>query len=148
MQSISSHIIKRFAFFNTEPSRMDGVVSVRARDLEPVLEALAEKDVISDLIPFFTRLGDFRAGATVRAAGPVTDVTLASESDVWDVAGRVYKNGKRSQMALVVGGQAISLGIASKGDGLELMPFAQTGWLNEHLRDFPKPLVQMRGDKP
>ena len=53
-----------------------------------------------------------------------------------------------SQMALVVGGQTVSLGIASKGDGLELMPFAKTGWLNDHLRQFPKPVQVMPAEKP
>ena len=78
----------------------------------------------------------------------MTDVTLASESQIWDAAGRVYKKGDKTQMAIVVGGQAVSLGVASKGDGLELMPFAKTGWLNDHLREFPKPLLEMKPDKP
>jgi hypothetical protein len=138
---------KRLAFWNTEPPRFQGVLGVRARDLQPVLESLAEKEVISELIPLFTSLTDFRASTSILAEGPVTDVTLASESDVWDIAGRIYKKDQRSQMAVVVGGQAVSLGIASSGDGLELMPFAKTNWLNERLRQFPKPL-QMRPDKP
>ena len=78
----------------------------------------------------------------------MTDVTLASESQIWDAAGRVFKNGDKTQMAIVVGGQAVSLGVASKGDGLELMPFAKTGWLNDHLREFPKPILAMKSDKP
>lgn len=139
---------KRLTFWASEPPRFAGSLSVRARDLEPVLEALAEKEVISKLIPLFTSLSDFRAGATIRAAGPITDVALASESDVWDFAGRIYKDKERSRMALVVGGQTVSLGVASDGDGLELMPFAKTEWLNEQLRKFPKPLIEMRGKKP
>lgn len=139
---------KRLAFYNTEPSRLEGTLSVRARDLEPVLEALAEKDKISDLIPMFVSLGDFRAKAIIHSSGPVTDVSLGSESDIWDASGRVYKNGENLRMAMVVGGQAVSLGIASSGNGLELMPFAKTGWLNERLHNFPKPLVQIRGEAP
>jgi hypothetical protein len=139
---------KRLAWRDGKPARFDGSLSIQARDLEPVLEALAEKDAIPELIPMFTRLGDFRANAIVHSAGPITDVTLASESDVWDAAGRIHKNGERSRMAIVVGGQAVSLGIANDGSGLELMPFAKTGWLNEHLREFPKPLVEMRGAAP
>lgn len=139
---------KRLAFYNTEPSRFDGTLGVHARDLEPVLEALAEKDAISDLIPMFVSLRDFRASAIVHASGPVTDVSIGSASQVWDAAGRVYKHGDNLQMAVVVGGQAVSLGVASKEGRLELMPFAKTGWLNEHLRSFPKPLVQMRGEAP
>lgn len=138
---------RRMTFWNTEPTAFDGTLSVRARDLDPVLKALAEKDVISDLIPMFTSLNDFRASTTIRATGPLTDITLASESQIWDAAGRIYKNGDKSKMAIVVGGQAVSLGVASQGDDLEIMPFAKTGWLNDHLRTFPKPIV-MKGDKP
>ncbi|MEI9941950.1 MAG: hypothetical protein WDO69_32445 [Pseudomonadota bacterium] len=138
----------RFTAWNKTPLAFDGTLGVQARDLDPVLKALAEKDVISDLIPMFTSLNNFRASARVRGAGEMTDVTLASESQVWDAAGRVYKNGDKTQMAIVVGGQAVSLGVASKGDGLELMPFAKTGWLNDHLREFPKPVLEMKPDKP
>jgi len=51
-------------------------------------------------------------------------------------------------MALVIGGQAVSLGVADLGDGLQLRPFAKTGWLNERLAAFPKPLIQMSAKKP
>ncbi len=138
----------RMTFRNTEPPRFDGIIDIRARDLAPVLAGLAQKDVISKLIPLFTSLGDFRAATAIRSSGPITDVALTSESDVWDASGRVYKNGKDTRLALVVGGQAVSLGIAELGNGLEIMPFAKTGWLNQHLREFPKPLVQMSGQKP
>ena len=139
---------RRLTLWNGEPSAFDGTVSVRARDMDPVLKALAAKDVISELIPFFTSLNDFRAATTIRATGPMLDVTLASESQVWDAAGRFYKNGKKSEMAIVFGGQAVSLGVASKDDDLELVPFAKTAWLNERLQSFPKPLVQFNPDKP
>jgi len=138
----------RFTLWNKTPLAYDGTFGVQARDLDPVLEALAEKDVITKLIPMFTSLRNFRASARVRGAGEMTDVTLASESQIWDAAGRVFKNGDKTQMAIVVGGQAVSLGVASKGDGLELMPFAKTGWLNDHLREFPKPILAMKSDKP
>lgn len=139
---------KRLAFHATEPPRFDGTLSVHARDLEPVLEALAEKDKISDIIPMLVSLRDFRAKALIRSAGPVTDISLGSESSVWDVSGRVYAQDDKSRMAVVVGGQAVSLGVASDDDGLELMPFAKEGWLNERLRKFPKPTVQIKGDAP
>jgi hypothetical protein len=139
---------QRMTFMNTDPPRFDGIIFIRARDLAPILQGLAQKDVISKLVPMFTKLGDFRAAAGIRASGPVTDVALTSESDVWDASGRVYKKGQDTRMALVVGGQAVSLGIANLGNGLEIMPFAKTDWLNEHLREFPKPLVQMSKDKP
>ena len=138
----------RMTFLNTEPSRFDGIIYIRARDLAPVLQGLAQKDAISKLIPMFTKLGDFRAATGIRVAGPVTDIAVTSESDWWDASGRIYKKGQDTLMALVVGGQAVSLGIANLGNGLELMPFAKTDWLNEHLRQFPQPLVQMSKDKP
>jgi hypothetical protein len=130
-----------------EPSSFDGKISIQTQSLEPVLEALADKDAVTKLVPMFTKLADFRAGATVHSAGPVTDVLLASESDVWDVAGRVRKDAKESRFAVVVGGQAVSLGVADIGRGLEIMPFAKTGWLNEKLAGFPKP-VRMPPPKP
>ena len=138
----------RFTVWNKTPLAFDGTFGVQARDLDPVLKTLAKKDVISDLIPMFTSLRAFQASARVRGVGEMTDVTLASESQIWDAAGRVYKKGDKTQMAVVVGGQAVSLGVASKGDGVELMPFAKTGWLNDHLREFPKPVLEMKADKP
>jgi len=138
----------RFTVWNKTPLSFDGTFGVQARDLDPVLKTLAEKDVISKLIPMFTSLRAFQASARVRGVGEMTDVTLASESQIWDAAGRVYKKGDKTQMAIVVGGQAVSLGVASKGDGLELMPFAKTDWLNERLREFPRPILEMKADKP
>jgi hypothetical protein len=140
---------KRLTFWNGDVPRAEGSVSIRSKSLEPALEALAQKDVISDIIPILTRLDDFRAQTTFRMQGPVTDVSLASESDIWDVAGRVYSDAKRSLMALVVGGQAVSVGIAKLDDGhLQVRPFAKTDWLNERLAQFPKPTLQMPREKP
>jgi hypothetical protein len=130
----------RLALWNAKPDRFETTVTIRARDLEPLLEGLAEKDELSDLVPLLTTLYDFRAKASLRTQGEITDVTLESESHVWDVAGRLYKKGEQSSMAFVVGGQAVSLGIAKLGDDLEIMPFAKTDWLNARLRRLPKPL--------
>jgi hypothetical protein len=130
----------RLALWNAKPDVFETTVTVRARDLQPLLEGLAEKDKLSDLIPMLTTLYNFHAKATVRTQGEVTDVTLESESHVWDVSGRLYKKGEQSSMALVVGGQAVSLGIAKLGDDLEIMPFAKTDWLNARLRRLPKSL--------
>ncbi len=139
---------KQLAFWNTAPSRAQGSVSIRTKNLQPALEALADKDVISGIIPVLTRLDNFRAKTSFRSEGKTTDLTLESESDIWDAAGRVYSSPKRSLMALVVGGQAVSLGVAEMGDGLQLRPFAKTDWLNARLAEFPKPLVQMAPAKP
>lgn len=139
---------ERLTFRGSEPPRMDGTLTIRAKDLEPILEGLAEKDKLSPLVPLLTSLDNFEAKVTLRKTGPVTDVTLASQSDVWDAAGRIYSNGEEQRMALVVGGQAVSVGLANMGDGLEIQPFAKTDWLNARLRAFPKPLVQMAPSKP
>jgi hypothetical protein len=141
-------IAKRLTFHYTEPPSAEGSLSVRTKNLQPVLEALAEKDVISGIVPILTRLDDFRAKTTFRKVDKVTDVTIESESDVWDVSGRVYTDAKQTLMALVIGGQAVSLGVADLGSGLQLRPFAKTDWLNERLAAFPKPLIQMPGKKP
>lgn len=139
---------KRLTLWNGSPPHAEGSVSVHAKDLEPALEALAEKNVISDIIPLLTSLKDFRAKSTFRTQGKTTDVTLESESNIWDVSGRVYSSAKQNLMALVIGGQAVSVGIAELGDGLQIRPFAKTDWLNARLAKFPKPLVQMAPSKP
>ncbi len=141
-------VAKRLTYRSTEPPSAEGSLSVRTQNLQPALEALAEKDKISDIIPVLTRLDDFRAKTTFRMTGDVTDLTLESESDIWDASGRIYSTPKKTLMALVVGGQTVSLGVADLGDGLELRPLAKTDWLNEKLARFPKPLIQMSAAKP
>ncbi len=140
-------LAKKLTYRNTEPPTAEGSVSVRTKNLQPALEALAEKGVISGIVPVLTRLDDFRAKTTFRKVGDVTDMTIESESDVWDVAGRVYATPKQTFMALVVGGQAVSVGVAELGSGLVIRPFAKTGWLNEQLAKFPQPAVRMK-EKP
>jgi hypothetical protein len=139
----------RITLWNGETPRVEGSVEIRTKNLAPALETLAKKDLISDIIPALTRLDDFRAKVAFRKQGALTDATIASESDIWDIAGRVYSNAKESLLAVVVGGQAVSLGVAKLGEGdLELRPFAKTDWLNARLAQFPKPLVQMAPSKP
>jgi hypothetical protein len=131
------------------PLRYDTTLQVRAKDAEPILEALAEKDKLNDLIAKFTSLDDLRLTLTARGAGDVNDVVVRSlESDVWDVAGRVYSSPKRTLAALVIGGQAVSVGVATDGKNTEIKPFARTDWLNEKLRSFPKPVEQLPAAKP
>ncbi len=138
----------RLALWNAKEPFAESTLSIRAKDLEPVLEGLAEKDKLNDLIAKFTSLDDFRARLTLRKKGPANDLTLESESDVWDASGRFYTDAKRTLMAFVVGGQAVSLGVAKLDGNLELVPMAKTDWLNAQLRRFPKPLEQLARDKP
>jgi hypothetical protein len=129
--------------------RYQGSIAILAKDAEPILEALAEKDKLNDLIAKFTSLDDLRASVAVRGAKDETDVMIRSvESDVWDIAGRVYSKGKTTRAALVVGGKAVSLGIATDGKNTEIKPFAGADWLNAHLRTFPKPKEQVAPPKP
>ena len=139
---------RKMTLWSGENPRAEGTLSLRTKNLEPALEALSEKDVISDIIPMLTDMEDFRAKTTFFKQGKVTDITVESESEIWDVSGRVYAAPKQNLMALVVGGQAVSLGIAQLGDGLELRPFAKTDWLNRRLARFPKPLIQLPPKKP
>ncbi|HYQ18819.1 MAG TPA: hypothetical protein VEQ58_23750, partial [Polyangiaceae bacterium] len=140
---------KRLTVWNEETPRAEGSVSIRTKNLAPALHALADKDVISGIVPVLTRLDNFRAKATFRKQGQATDVSIESESDIWDVAGRAYSNAKQTILAFVVGGQAVSVGVAKlPGRTLEIRPFAKTDWLNSRLAEFPKPLVHMPGDKP
>jgi hypothetical protein len=138
---------KRLNYRGSDPPVAEGVVSVRTKNLAPALEVLAEKDLISGIVPVLTRLDDFRAKTSFRKLGAVTDMTVESESDVWDVSGRAYSTPKKTLMAFVVGGQAVSVGVANLGDGLKVRPFAKTDWLNEQLAQFPKP-IQMPAAKP
>jgi hypothetical protein len=138
---------KRAVAWQLPPKRVETTLAIRAKDAEPLLESLAEKDRLNDLIAKFTSLDDLSATAKLHL-GDATDVTLASESDVWDIAGRIYTSDDRKLMALVIGGQAVSIGIASDENGLDIEPFAETEWLNARLRRFPPPQRQLAPEKP
>jgi hypothetical protein len=139
----------RFTAVGMPPERYGTTLRVRAKDAEPILESLAEKDQLNDLIAKFTSLDDLTLIAKIRGKGEVNDITIESmESDVWDAAGRIYTNGKQSRMALVIGGKAVSIGIASDGKHTEVKPFARTDWLNEKLRAFPGAREQITPSKP
>jgi hypothetical protein len=117
---------------------------------EPFLKGLAEKDQISDLIPKLTSLPDLRLRATFRKFRDTTDVVLEPlENNLFDVAGRLHAKRDQQHFAIVLGGKAVSLGIAKRrGSGLALKPFAREGWLNSELRSFPPPLQQVTSSQP
>jgi hypothetical protein len=140
---------ERIAASKMPPESYQATIRFRAKDAEPILEALAEKDQLNDLIAKFTSLDDLTLVAKVRGKGKILDVTIESmESDVWDAAGRYYSDGKRGRLALVVGGKAVSIGIASDGKNTSIVPFARADWLNAQLRAFPRPLEQVEPPKP
>jgi hypothetical protein len=91
-----------------------------------------------------------RLRASFHKHGDATDVVLEPlENQLFDVAGRLYLKGDNQHFAFVVGGKAISLGIAKRtGSGLSLKPFAREGWLNEQLSTFPAPLKQIGSSQP
>jgi len=132
------------------PTRVDGRISVRARSAEPFLKGLAEKDQIADLIPKLTSLPNVRLRAVFRKDHDAMDVMLEPlENQLFDVAGRIHSKGENQQFAFVIGGKAVSLGIAKRsGSGLSLKPFAREGWLNEKLQSFPPPLKQIGSSQP
>jgi hypothetical protein len=132
------------------PARVDGRISARAKSAEPFLKALAEKDQIADLIPKLTSLPNLRLRATVHKDHDAMDVVLEPfENQLFDVAGRIHSKGENQQFAVVIGGKAVSLGIAKRsGAGLTLKPFAREGWLNEELGTFPPPAKQIQSSQP
>jgi hypothetical protein len=142
--------IPSVAVAGVPPTRVDGRISASAKSAEPFLKALAEKDQIADLIPKLTSLPNIRLRANFRKNGDATDVMLEPlENQLFDVAGRFHSRGDQQQFALVIGGKAVSLGIAKRtGAGLTLKPFAREGWLNAELENFPTPLKQIGSSQP
>ncbi len=131
------------------PKQMEGHVKLRAKSAEPLLKGLADKDRISSIIPDLTNLNDLRAQGTIRKDPKTTDVMLDPlENTLFDLAGRYYARGKESRMAFVVGGKAVSLGIAKDDSGTTLKPFAHEDWLNSELSHFPKPAEKVHAPQP
>jgi hypothetical protein len=138
-----------FTAWGMPPKRVETRIWVRAKSAEPILKGLAAKDEIASIIPALTNLNNLRVNAAVRWHDDTTDVMLEPiENNVIDVAGRYYGKGKESRMAIVVGGKAVSLGIAHDSSGTSLMPFARDGWLNEKLAAFPRPTEKIRTSQP
>jgi hypothetical protein len=131
------------------PERFEGRVSVVSKSAEPILKALAGKDEIPGIVPDLTSLNDLRIRGKFRKDRTETDVLLEPlENELFDVAGRYYSKGEHSWLAVVVGGKAVSLGIAKNASGTTWKPFAREGWLNEQLRSFPKQSEKIRSSQP
>jgi hypothetical protein len=140
---------KKLEAWGLPPERTQTQFSVRAKSAEPVLKALVAKGELSKLVPTLTHLNDLRIEAEVRKHGSVTDVLLEPlETNLFDVAGRFHMSDAQNRMAIVLGGKAISLGIASDASGLTLAPMARTGWLNQRLKGFPEPIDQVSPSQP
>ncbi len=131
------------------PREVTTDLSIAAKDAEPVIEGLAEKDKIPDIVAKLTSLDNLKVQAKLRKRGKVLDVMLDTlESDVIDFSGRVFMNGRQSLLALLVGGEAVSLGIYKRGKETDYGLMAGTAWLNDKLERFPPPEDQVRGQKP
>lgn len=140
--------IPHFSAAGMPPKSLEGGVIVLAKNAEPLLKGLAEKDKIAGIIPKLTTLSDLRVRASMRKQNGVTDVLLEPvENELFDVAGRYYSKGEQSRFAVVIGGKAISLGIAKDDSGTTLKPFARQDWLNDQLRRFPTP-AQIHSSQP
>jgi hypothetical protein len=140
---------RRVSTWGLPPTRIEADVSARARNAEPFLQTLAAKEELNDLIADLVALNDLRVRGKLRKRGETLDVVLEPfESSLIDVAGRFYSRGDATRMAMVVGGKAVSLGIASSGDGMTFAPMAREGWLNEQLRAFPGPDERVQRSQP
>lgn len=140
---------KQFAAWGLPPKRLETKFALHAKNAEPVLEALAEKGKFSEIVADLTDLDDLKMTATVRQNGKTTDVMLEPlESEHFDVAGRLHASGDKSQFAFVIGGKAVSIGIANDGSKTSFKPMARSDWLNAKLRDFPKPVEQVLSSQP
>jgi hypothetical protein len=141
--------VSAFSVSGMPPRELDGGVSVLAKSAEPLLKTLADRKEISGVIPKLTELEDLRIRATVLKRGDVVDVMMDPiETDLFDVAGRYHANGEDRRIAIVVGGKAVSLGIAKEGSRTTLKPLAHQGWLNEQLRRFPPPIQTVHSSQP
>lgn len=132
--------VPHFVAAGMPPKTLEGGIIVLAKNAEPLLKGLAAKDKISDIIPKLTKLSDLRIRASMRRQSGATDVLLEPvQNELFDVAGRYYSKGEQSRLAMVIGGKAVSLGIAKDDSGTTLEPFARQDWLNAQLQRFPTP---------
>lgn len=138
-----------FGAYGMPPNRFEARLSILAKSAEPILKALAGKKEIPGVIPALTNLDDLRIRAKFRKNKTITDVMFEPlESDLFNVAGRYYSKDDDTKLAIVVGGKAVSLGIAKDPQGMSLVPFAREKWLNSELQRFPKPVETFRSSEP
>jgi hypothetical protein len=70
------------------------------------------------------------------------------ETDFVDFSGRVYQHGDSLQLALLIGGEAASLGLYKEPKQTNIIPMARTTWLNDKLALFPSPQERVAPPKP
>lgn len=120
------------------PQRLTADLSIVAKNAEPILQALAQKDELPDVVADLISLDNLTVQARFRKRPGVIDIVLDDvQSDVLDLTGRVHVGEKQSHLALVVGGKRVSLGIFRNGGDTELEAQAGGEWLERKLRTFP-----------
>jgi|GEM_PF-1460578 len=124
-------------------------LTLYARDAEPVIRALAEDGKVPGIVADLIKLRNLKILAKVRKNQATTDIMVDTmESNFIDFSGRIRKGPRATQLALLVGGKDLSLGISKRGEGVGFEAQAGTAWLNARLAEFPKPAERVHGEKP
>lgn len=132
-----------------EESSVQGEFTFLAQDARPLLYALAAEDKVPDIVPALIKLRDIRSRASVRKQGKLLDVMIENFSTrLVDFSGRIYNSAEDRQVALLIGGEVVSLGIYLHGDKKQFAPLAHTKWLNERLERMPAPVDKVQGQQP
>lgn len=132
-----------------DETSVQGDFTFVARDAQPLLYALAAEDKVPDIVPALIKLRDIRSRAAVRKRGEVLDVMIENfATRLVDFSGRIYDGKDERQVALLIGGKVVSLGIYLHGDKKQFAPLAHAKWLNERLDRMPAPEEKVEGQQP
>lgn len=130
--------------------QLNADASLSSKNAEPMIRAVAHgkgglPQITADLLKF----PDVRSAAKLRLKGDTLDLMLEDlKTDFVDFSGRVFRRGESLQLALLVGGEAISLGLYKDPKTTTLSPMANAQWLNRKLALFPKPKERVAAPKP
>jgi hypothetical protein len=131
------------------PTSIVSDLAITAKDAEPLLEGLAERNRIPTIFAKLTSLDELRVRAKLRNRNGALDVMVDSlQSQLLDMSGRLSVENDESQLALLIGGDTVSVGIHQKGGRTDVEAFADARWLNEKLTHFPGPRDQVAPPKP
>lgn len=120
------------------PREVTATVDLTAKDAAPLLEALAARDELPDLVPRLVSLSDLRAHMKVRKVGGKLDLILNPvNTALLDCRGRIYLKGEKRLLALILGGDAVSLGIFQRDGDTEYEALPTSSWLQRKLALFP-----------
>lgn len=133
----------------SDPTSVRGDFTFVAKDAQPLLYALAAEDKVPDLVPALVKLRDIRSRAEVRKQGELLDVMIKNlATRLVDFSGRIHDDNGDRQVALLIGGKVVSLGIYLHGDKKQFAPLAHAKWLNERLDRMPPPEEKVSGQQP